>query len=140
MRINKCWNTIRFLAEHDYFSSDFLAIIEESIKPLLEFLAQPGSIDFDDDLLFCISSIIKKSKVVSQTMRVVFPYLDPLHKKYKGIFGNLLETLNYYIFYGKDFLNDKTNIAMILQMANTSIFNNSPPILLSNNSEGAILL
>ncbi len=28
IRINKCWNTIRFIAEHDYFAANFLSIVE----------------------------------------------------------------------------------------------------------------
>ena len=29
IRINKCWNTIRFIVEHDYFVANFLLLIEE---------------------------------------------------------------------------------------------------------------
>ena len=75
IRINKCWNTIRFIAEHEYFASNFLQIIEETLLPLFEYLVAPTSIDFDDDIIFCLTSLMKKSKVVSPTLRKTFPYL-----------------------------------------------------------------
>jgi len=68
----------------------FLTIIENNLKPLLEFIAKPNLIDFDDDLLYCIAAIIKKSKRVSETFMIVFKYLPDLHLKYKGVFGTLL--------------------------------------------------
>jgi hypothetical protein len=75
IRINKCWNTIRFIAEHDYFANNFLNIIEDSLLPLFEYLVAPTSIDFDDDIIFCLSSLMKKSKTVSPTLRKIFPFL-----------------------------------------------------------------
>jgi hypothetical protein len=75
IRINKCWNTIRFIAEHDYFSNMYLNIIEETLMPLFEHLVNPTTIDFDDDLIFCIQSLLKKSKTASPVMRKIFPFL-----------------------------------------------------------------
>jgi hypothetical protein len=75
IRINKCWNTIRFIAEHDYFAANFLQIIEETLLPLFEYLVTPSFIDFDDDIIFCLTSLMKKSKVVSPTLRKIFPFL-----------------------------------------------------------------
>ena len=75
IRINKCWNTIRFIVEHDHFVANFLLIIEEQLKPLFEYLAKPSLIDFDDDLMFCLTAIIKKSRHVSPTCKTIFPFL-----------------------------------------------------------------
>lgn len=75
IRINKCWNTIRFIAEHDYFAANFLSIVEGSLIPLFEYMVTPDSIDFDDDIIFCLNSLMKKSKRVSPTLRKIFPYL-----------------------------------------------------------------
>ena len=99
VRINKCWNTIRFIEEHDYFASMFLTIIETSLMPLFEYMVRPNSIDFDDDIIFCLNSLMKKSKKVSPILIKIFPYLPRFQEKYKGIFGNLLQTLNSYIVY-----------------------------------------
>jgi hypothetical protein len=103
IKINKCWNSIRFIVENDYFSSSFLPIIEESIAPMIQLLEHPGDIDFDDDILYCISSLTKKSKQITSTQISTFKYFPLLHKKYKFVFGTLLTTLNYYIVYGKEY-------------------------------------
>lgn len=75
IKINKCWNTIRFIAEHDYFSAHLLPIIEETLLPLFEYMVKPQEIDFDDDIIFCICSILKKGKKASPVLRKVFPFL-----------------------------------------------------------------
>lgn len=140
IRINKCWNTIRFIAEHEYFAANFLQIIEETLLPLFEYLVAPSNIDFDDDIIFCLTSLMKKSKVVSPTLRKIFPYLPKFQMKYKGIFGNLLQTINSYLMYGKDFFEGSVeNLSQIFSMAIMSMCRQEPPIVLSNNMEGALL-
>ncbi len=53
----------------------------------------------------------------------------------------MLETLNYYLTYGKSDLQGafKACIATIAQMAETALFSRQPPIILKN-TEGAILI
>jgi hypothetical protein len=70
----------------------------------------------------------------------VFEFLPQLHLKYKGVFGPLLQTINYYIVYGKVlFEESKEAISLIFEMCNTSIFAKDERQMLSNNAEGAIL-
>jgi hypothetical protein len=84
---------------------------------------------------------MKKSKVVSPTLRKIFPFLPKFQLKYKGIFGNLLQTINSYLMYGKDFFeNSVSNLQQIFEMANLSMYNKEPPIIMGNNMEGALLL
>lgn len=61
-------NLIRFMTEHEYFVGESVQIIETCIHPLLRFADQPELIDFDDDLVFCIDAIIKKSRACSSIM------------------------------------------------------------------------
>jgi hypothetical protein len=146
VRINKCWNTIRFIAEHDYFAANFLSIIETSLIPLFEHMVRPNSIDFDDDIIFCLNSLMKKSKKVSPILSKIFPYLPKFQEKYKGIFGNLLQTLNSYILYSQPedgssgMFEDPAALNLIVEMANMSLYRKEEPIVLGNNMEGAILL
>jgi len=141
IRITKCWNTIRFIVEHDYFALNFLQIIEDTLLPLFEYIANPSLIDFDDDIIFCLCSLMKKSKSVSPALRKIFPYLMEFQSKYNGVFGHLLQALNYYIVYGKDlFVENSQNLGILFEMANMSLYKRDPPIMLSNNMEGALLL
>jgi hypothetical protein len=78
---------------------------------------------------------------VSPTLRKIFPYLPSFQLKYKGIFGHLLQAVNYYIVYGKEFFeSSRENLSTIFEMSNMSLFKKDPPIMLSNNIEGALLL
>ena len=127
--------------EHDYFALNFLEVIEDKLLPLFEYIANPSSIDFDDDIIFCLCSLMKKSRLVSPSLRKIFPFLSEFLTKYKGVFGHLLQALNLYIVYGKDFFVESAqNLGLLFEMASASLFKKDPPILLSNNAEGALLL
>ena len=98
-------NVVRFITEHEYFSGRTnIEIIEDIIKPLLQYMVNPKDIDFDDDLVFCIDALIKKSQCCSKTMQDIFPLLENFQNKYKGILANLTSCLNSYIIFGADFL------------------------------------
>ena len=58
-------NVVRFITEHNYFSGRFVDEIEETLLPLLKFTAEPESIDFEDDLIFFIDTLLRKSKTCS---------------------------------------------------------------------------
>jgi len=69
-------NVIRFMTEHEYFGGQkFVKIIETNITPLLKFAEDPTKIDFEDDLIFFIDSLIKKSQNCSEIYQEIFPYL-----------------------------------------------------------------
>lgn len=53
----------------------------------------------------------------------------------------MLETLNYYIIYGKDMFEGSTeNLRVLFEMATLSLYKKDSPIMLSYNTEGALLL
>lgn len=73
-------------------------------------------------------------------MQKIFPFLPKFQIKYKGIFGHLLQALNYYVYYGAQmFMESRDALGLLFDMANISLFNKTPPIFLSNNMEGALL-
>jgi len=76
--------------------------IEDELKPLFEYIVDPMKIEFEDDIILAIKTFIKKSGGVSPSLWVIFPHLTKVFLKSKNTFGNLLDTLNYYLVYGKD--------------------------------------
>ena len=61
------------------------------------------NISWDDDIIFFISSVLKKRKEISSQVLVeVFPYLHLFLKKCKNICGPLLECLSLYTFYSPE--------------------------------------
>jgi hypothetical protein len=139
MTINQCWNVIRAICEQDAFFPERADGIEQALLPMFNYLVDPTHIEFDDDMLQVIASLIKKRGGLSQPMILLFPYLPKFFEKYKGVFGSLLPTLNTFIFYGKEtFIAQRDWLSLILHIAHTSMFNTQPPAAL-NNTEGAIL-
>jgi hypothetical protein len=99
--INKCWNVIRLITELDTFMPTYASSIEEQLKPLFEFMADPSKIEFEDDIVLTIRSFIKKTNQVSPVMWTLFPVMIKVFEKNKRTFGNLLDTLNQYIIIGR---------------------------------------
>jgi len=78
------------------------AEFEEVLKPIFQFIANPNAISFEDDILILIKSMIKKSKKVSPILWEMFDLLPNVLVKNKGQMGDLLDTINYFMIYGKD--------------------------------------
>lgn len=78
------------------------AEFEEALKPIFQFITNPNVISFEDDILILIKSMIKKSKKVSPILWEMFDLLPNVLVKNKGQMGDLLDTVNYFMIYGKD--------------------------------------
>ena len=68
--------------------------------------------------------------------------LYKVFEKNKRCFGGsiLFDTLNCYIFYGRErFVQDKAAIEMLFRIADITLFTMTPNVI-QNNSEGAIFL
>jgi hypothetical protein len=100
--INKCWNVIRTVIEMESFVPQYQPQIEEALKPLFEFMVDPTKVEFEDDIVLVLKSFIKKAKSVSPILWTIFPCLMKVFEKNKKTFGNLLDTINYYLLFGKD--------------------------------------
>ena len=92
--INKCWNVIRQIVEIDSFIPEFYIPLENTLKPLFEFVTKPESIEFEDDIVLVLKTFIKKTKKVSDTIWTIFPFLRKVFEKNEMTLGNLLDTLN----------------------------------------------
>ena len=102
--INRCWNVIRAIFETQYYVENYCQPMEEALHPVLNFLENAEFIDFDDDCGQVVGLIIKFTKQVTQTCKVVFPLVPKIHAKYKGVFGNLIQAVNMYIKEGHAWL------------------------------------
>ncbi|MDR3548036.1 MAG: hypothetical protein P4M11_07195 [Candidatus Pacebacteria bacterium] len=139
MVMSQCWNVIRAICETDAFMPEYADPIERALLPMFNYLVDPTKVEFDDDLIQIITTLIKKRRGVSENMARIFPYLQKFFEKNKGVFGNLLFTLNCYLFFGKDlFIHNKEWIEMTLRLVQTSLFLTQQQIEI-NNTEGAIL-
>lgn len=101
-RIAKLWSLIRYVAEHRHFTDRMVPVIEQCSLPLLKFMQDPDQINFDDDIIFFISSLLKKTKSTnSAILREAFQYLPKFLVKFNYIFGPLIECLSLYTLYSR---------------------------------------
>ena len=71
----------------------------------------------------------------------MFETLPKVLSKNNDSFGNLLDTINYYMTMGRNQLISTHNLQVqtIAQMAETALFTNKPNVIIKN-TEGAILI
>lgn len=71
----------------------------------------------------------------------MFKLTPGIHDKYKGVFGNLLQTLSYYIKYGKEWLcEDLERVWILHDMAMKSMFYNiKNGLIRTSNADGSFL-
>lgn len=120
--INQCWNVMRSICESDAYIPEFLDQIEQEMKPIFEYATTPDKIDFDDDITLLVATSIKLSKRLTAVQKTIFQCYEPMHSKYDGIFGNLLQCLNMYIVYNEGWLAENpTYIQSIHNMATKSL-------------------
>ena len=67
-------------------------------------MVDPEKIEFEDDIVLALKSFIKRSNHISEVLWIIFPHLTKVFEKNKRVFGNLLETINYYLLYGKEYM------------------------------------
>lgn len=138
--INKCWNVLRMICEMDSFMPQHSAPLEETLKPLFEFMVDPSKVEFEDDIVLTIKSFIKKCGQISPVIWALFPHLYKVFQKNKSTFGNLLDTLNHYLISGRDIIGQTRDyLVMLIKMAGEAMFTKEPTISI-HNSEGAILM
>eukprot|EP01022_Parablepharisma_sp_SALTPOND_P006054 TRINITY_DN1245_c0_g1_i1.p1 TRINITY_DN1245_c0_g1~~TRINITY_DN1245_c0_g1_i1.p1 ORF type:complete len:948 (+),score=72.74 TRINITY_DN1245_c0_g1_i1:10012-12855(+) len=139
MTINQCWNVIRAISEQKAFFPAYLDSIEAALLPMFNYLVDPTHVEFDDDMIQVITALITRRGGISDNMAKIFPYLPNFFEKYGQTFGSLFQTLNAYIFYGKDvFAANKAWIELIIKLSVSSLFTTKETVTL-NNTEGAIL-
>ena len=139
MTINQCWNVIRAIGEQSAFFPVFMDSIENALLPMFNYLVDPTDIEFDDDIMQVICALITKRGDISENMAKIFPYLPNFFEKYNRSFGSLFQTLNCYLYYGKNiFAANKSWIETIVKLVVESLYS-TREIAEVNNSEGAIL-
>ena len=89
--------------------------------------------------MLVLKTFIKKTHGVSNMLWEIFPYLEKVFEKNKQCFGNLLDTLNYFLIFGKEQLAvNRNNLSIVIGIAAKSMFSMEPNITIQN-AEGAIL-
>ena len=100
--INKTFNIIRMLMHNEIFVINNIALIEESLSPLVEYMNDPKKIDFDEDIINIIYLIITHNKKVTP---LAFSLIKNIYKYIDKVGGVLLDSymiINAYLAYGTE--------------------------------------
>ena len=105
-------------------------------------MKNPMECDFEDDIILAISSIIKKSKSISEVEITLVQTFPQVAVKYEDGLGHMFLCLSYFMQYGKEVLLTKPEIVnLICEMALKTLF--ARPKQRHNEAvmgEGALLL
>jgi hypothetical protein len=139
--VQKMLNILKQITQNKGLMAKYSQNFEEVYKPIFEFMVDPSKISFEDDILNILKNFIRKTSKVSDVIYTVLPCLEKVFRKNKNCFGNtLLDTLNYYMVFGRDRLvQDKATVSMLIRIAIEAMFTVEPNVTV-NNSEGSIFL
>jgi hypothetical protein len=139
--VQKMFNILKQLTQNKYLMTKYSESYEEAYKPIFEFMVDPSKISFEDDILNILKNFVRKTGKVSDVIYTVLPCLEQVFNKNKKCLGStLLDTLNYYMIYGKErLMQDKGAVAMLTRLAVEAMFSVEPNITVVN-AEGAIFL
>lgn len=137
----KCINILKQITQNKKLMEKYSSEYEEAYKPIFEYMIDPTKISFEDDILIILKNFIRKTNKVSDIMYAVLPTLEKVFDKNKHCFGEaLMDTLNYYMIFGKDRIaTDQAAIQMLLNIASKGMETTEPNVTV-NNSQGAIFL
>lgn len=143
--INKCFNVIRHICDNRNYVIAFYVIIFETffniviniyknilliiqkdfceiISTLFKYMNHIKKIEFDEDLVLVVTSLITIGEKVPQEAINFFKYTPKYLKKNKGLMLDLFELLNAYVIYGSEmFENDIENIKTLCNLIKISI-------------------
>ena len=108
--INKCFNIIRMLMNSKIFVVKNVEQIEESLAPLVEYMSEPNKIDFDEDIISVIYSLIVHNEKLTNLSMNLIVYLYKYCEKIKGLLLDTYELLNAYLAYGTDIILSNENL------------------------------
>ena len=100
--INKCFNIIRLLINDKRFVVKNNDIIEQSLKPLFDYMNEPKKIGFDEDLISIMYLIITHHQKLTGMSFGLIKNLYKYCNKAGGLFLDLYQLMNAYLAYGSD--------------------------------------
>lgn len=100
--INKCFNVIKLLMNDKAFVVKNNNIIEQSLKPLFDYMVEPKKIGFDEDLINIMYLIISHHQKLTGMSFGLIKNLYKYCDKSGGLLGDLYQLINVYLAYGSD--------------------------------------
>jgi len=120
--VNKSFNILRLICENKNYIINYHKELEEIFKELYEYLKNPKKIEFDEDLVMMLTSIIKHINSVSVYTLELLQHLPKFLKKSKGLMLDLFDFMNQLLNHGGEQLtSSEANLKTITQIYEYSI-------------------
>ena len=100
--INKCFNIIKLLVNNKRFLTKNYEMIENTFKPLVEYMNDPKKIDFDEDIVYIVYSIIFQREKITGLGYNLIKNLYKYINKTGGLLLDTYQLINLYLAYGTE--------------------------------------
>ena len=81
-----------------------MAKVERVLQPAFEFITVANKIDFDDNILQCMTYFINAQEEISETMGILFHMIKNSFEKNNFIFKEFFNLIRAYCKHGRQFL------------------------------------
>ena len=98
--INKLFNVIRAMINNKQFVIENLPTISEALTPLFSHIKNLPKIDFDEDIILIMTTILNYLHFIPQFAYELLPILYKYPEKKGGMLLDVYELVNEYIAYG----------------------------------------
>lgn len=86
-------------------------------------MVDPNQMEFDEDIVLIMKTLMKKHNAVSEIVWTMVPTLEKVFMKNKESMGNLLPTINHLLIYGRElFMAQPDKLEVIMKIADLSLF------------------
>lgn len=127
MFITKCWNIIRTIGETKIFFPAIQDNLEQALLPLFKYMEQPELIEFDDDIVHIMNSMMMYSHRVSDVTWILVQTFPKIFVKYDKMLGLLFQSLNLIMVYGNEKLANYPNMLDMVNHHTCPAFNEINP-------------
>lgn len=118
MFLQGCFNILKQATQHKGLMQKNSDAYEQILMPVFECMTDVTKITFEDDICVILKNFIRKTSSISDIIFKVFPCLENVFVKNKHCFGDtLLDTINYYLIYGRDrIMQERSLIEMLFRI------------------------
>lgn len=144
-KLIKCFNILRLICEKEVYVLNNLSFFEDKLSPIVVELKSSSKVEFDEDIILIMTSLIKITKRVPSVCSLVFGNIPSYIRKVGGLTPDIAELMNNLIIYGdKDlFINVNNESIPFFDMLVKLIkkgFNDSISKYQYSNLQGSLLI
>ena len=96
-------NILRGICEVDAYKKEQLDVIDQELLPLYKIIEE-NQTKFDDDIVYLVTQLIKRSKSVTLNQMNTFFLIDKFINRQQGHLNDLFPFLNMYLKWGGPFM------------------------------------